>query len=104
MLRCAGRWLCQLPACCGISLNRAVPVLGVCLGQRWFGRQDCRQTLVQVNDAAGPQWEPRVQQLHEFWQQRLFHRDTDITPLMYVASLIPGVWHHAYLQQPAADA
>jgi len=51
---------------------------------------------VQVHPAAGTQWKPRVQELHEFWSKRLYTRDRDITPVMFCTSLIPGVFDHNY--------
>lgn len=39
-----------------------------------------------------PEWQTRVQNLAEFWETRLYTRDQDITPVMYCAGLIPGMW------------
>jgi hypothetical protein len=58
------------------------------LGFREFGT-----TLgVQVNPVAGPEWVKRAKELELVWSNHLFTRDKDITPVMYCASLIPGVW------------
>eukprot|EP00899_Mesostigma_viride_P014897 jgi/Mesvir1/23408/Mv21100-RA.1 len=37
-------------------------------------------------------WGHRVRALHEFWADHLYRRDVDISPLMYAASILPGVW------------
>lgn len=37
-------------------------------------------------------WAARVRRLLELWQHRIFDRDQDISPLMYAAALLPGVW------------
>lgn len=49
---------------------------------------------VQVNPHACMEWQERVSVLHSFWSANtlLFARDSDITPVMCCASLIPGVW------------
>ena len=48
---------------------------------------------VQCNALAPVAWQKRVQELHNFWgaPERLFGRDSDITPVMYCTSLLPGV-------------
>lgn len=37
-------------------------------------------------------WRTRAEALVDFWSDRVFDRDADISPLMYVAVLLPGVW------------
>ncbi|EFN55625.1 hypothetical protein CHLNCDRAFT_133789 [Chlorella variabilis] len=51
---------------------------------------------VQVNELAGAEWRQRSGQLHQFWAQRLFTRDADITPVMFCSSLVPGAWSRQY--------
>ncbi|KAL4457319.1 hypothetical protein ABPG75_012184 [Micractinium tetrahymenae] len=51
---------------------------------------------VQVNPQAGPPWQQRATQLHQYWGQHLFTRDADITPVMFCTSLIPGAWDRRY--------
>ncbi|KAL4419587.1 hypothetical protein ABPG77_004836 [Micractinium sp. CCAP 211/92] len=51
---------------------------------------------VQVSPQAAPAWQQRVTRLHQYWAQHLFTRDTDITPVMFCASLIPGVCNREY--------
>lgn len=36
-------------------------------------------------------WSKRVEKLNEFWLPNLYERDCDITPVMYCASLFPGL-------------
>jgi len=38
------------------------------------------------------QWTERVEKLLSFWSDKVFDRDTDISPLMYASALLPGVW------------
>ncbi|KAK9828757.1 hypothetical protein WJX72_001940 [[Myrmecia] bisecta] len=47
---------------------------------------------VQCYPAAMLRWRDRVDKIHAFWEGRLFVRDRDITPVMFCASLLPGVW------------
>lgn len=52
---------------------------------------------VQVNEVAGEEWKKeRVAVLHEFWAPRVLDRDSDITPVMMAASLVPGAWDRRY--------
>jgi hypothetical protein len=54
---------------------------------------------VQVHPAArgvGSLWHKRVEELHEFWNAKIYKRDNDITPVMYCTSLIPGVFWSDY--------
>jgi len=52
---------------------------------------------VQVNPMAdASKWVSRVDALHEFWGSRATDRDSDITPVMMSASLVPGVWNIKY--------
>lgn len=37
-------------------------------------------------------WQERAQKLLDEWEADLWDRDDDITPVMYCAALIPGVW------------
>ena len=62
------------------------------LGFREFGT-----TLgTQVHPAVRDRWRERVNKLNQFWASSLYSRDKDITPVMYCASLIPGVWMKDY--------
>ena len=56
---------------------------------------------VQVNPLASQvaDWAPRVQRLHAQWAPLLLDRDSDISPVMFCASLLPGVWQKAYRQR-----
>ena len=38
----------------------------------------------------------KVDKLHQFWQSHLFERDSDITPVMFCSSLIPGWFRRGY--------
>eukprot|EP01134_Creolimax_fragrantissima_P002111 CFRG2111T1 len=50
----------------------------------------------QVNPSASNQWpQQRVPVLHAFWAPYVFDRDTDISPVMMAASLVPGVWDNS---------
>lgn len=52
---------------------------------------------VQVHPDASAEWKQnRVSKLHEMWKPKLLKRDNDITPTMFCASLIPGVWCATY--------
>ena len=52
---------------------------------------------VQVNEFAGEEWEKeRVEVLHKFWAPRVLDRDSDITPVMMAASLVPGAWDRRF--------
>ncbi len=42
--------------------------------------------------AVGADWTTRAQNLSDCWEKYLYTRDKDITPVMYCAALIPGVW------------
>jgi hypothetical protein len=46
-------------------------------------------------------WSSRIALLHTHWNLHLFERDTDITPLMFGSSLVPGVWHRGFFSPPA---
>ncbi|RLN06401.1 hypothetical protein BBJ28_00020926 [Nothophytophthora sp. Chile5] len=37
-------------------------------------------------------WRQRVAVLLRYWEELLYARDADISPLMYAAALLPGVW------------
>lgn len=51
-----------------------------------------------------PQWRARVSDLHAAWEQYgLYSRDTDITPVMYCASLVPGLWLSPAWHELVAD-
>eukprot|EP00899_Mesostigma_viride_P005438 jgi/Mesvir1/14896/Mv05499-RA.1 len=47
-----------------------------------------------------PKWATRVDQLHDFWRPHLYERDADISPLMFAASVLPGVWVHRHHAPP----
>jgi len=51
---------------------------------------------VQCNPRAGSEWVARANALMDFWSNSLYTRDQDITPVMYCASLIPGVLKNDY--------
>ncbi len=59
---------------------------------------------VQVNPAAPRAWHERVRQLHGLWSPHLYTRDSDITPVMYATSLLPGAFSRAYDRLPPVDA
>lgn len=46
--------------------------------------------------AAGSPWHERVSTLNDFWKDRLYTRDHDITPVMFCTSLNPGVFWAKY--------
>ncbi|DAZ95548.1 TPA: hypothetical protein N0F65_005864 [Lagenidium giganteum] len=37
-------------------------------------------------------WHQRIERVLQFWNERVFAHDTDISPLMFAAALVPGVW------------
>lgn len=37
-------------------------------------------------------WRARVEHVERFWSDKVFDHDADISPLMYAAALLPGVW------------
>ena len=39
---------------------------------------------------------PLVDEILKFWKDKLFLVDSNITPIMYCASLIPGVFINGY--------
>ena len=51
---------------------------------------------VQCNPEAQSTWAERVVRLNKFWEPRVHDRDQDITPVMYCASLNPGVFLRDY--------
>jgi hypothetical protein len=51
---------------------------------------------VQTNARAPAAWRDRVRSLHAYWGDKLYTRDADITPVMYVTSLLPGAFSRAY--------
>jgi hypothetical protein len=54
-----------------------------------------------VNPSAPAAWRARVQQLHAHWGgDKLYVRDSDITPVMFVSSLLPGALSRAYDAHP----
>jgi len=57
---------------------------------------------VQVNPLVERQkkeWiDRRVPMLHSFWEKELFKRDSNITPVMYCTSLIPGAFKRDYVE------
>lgn len=50
----------------------------------------------QVNELMSSKWERRVEELHRFWAPRILDRDSDISPVMLAASLVPGAWDRRY--------
>jgi hypothetical protein len=64
------------------------------LGFREFGTSIGLQALLgtQLELPDADLWAARVQQIHDTWADNLYTRDRDITPVMYVTSLDPGVW------------
>ena len=58
---------------------------------------------VQVNPAAPRAWHERVRQLHGLWAPHLYTRDSDITPVMYATSLLPGAFSRAYDRLPPLE-
>ncbi|VDP11734.1 unnamed protein product [Soboliphyme baturini] len=46
-------------------------------------------------------WKQRVAEIHACWADHIYSRDSDITPVMYCTSLVPGVFnkHYKKLQQ-----
>jgi len=68
--------------------------LGMRLAFREFGT-----TLgVQVHPHASRAWKSRVETIHAFWSENIFIRDSDITPVMYCTSLIPGAFTSGYCE------
>jgi hypothetical protein len=59
---------------------------------------------VQVVPNARTLWMPRVAELHQFWEPTIFRRDSDITPVMFASSLIPGVLCKTYVSPHARKA
>eukprot|EP01121_Diplochlamys_sp_Union-15-3_P010204 TRINITY_DN2845_c0_g3_i2.p1 TRINITY_DN2845_c0_g3~~TRINITY_DN2845_c0_g3_i2.p1 ORF type:complete len:349 (+),score=50.49 TRINITY_DN2845_c0_g3_i2:112-1158(+) len=51
---------------------------------------------VQVHPHASQDWKNRVEQLHTFWSEFLFKRDSDISPVMFCTSLNPGIFWKSY--------
>lgn len=79
----------------GTGCSRRLTWGGLLLPRR-LGFREMGATLgVQCNALAPPAWQGRVQEVHRFWgdRERLFSRDSDISPVMYCASLLPGVWN-----------
>src|SRR3989338_7735994 len=58
------------------------------LAFRDFGTSLGLQTIPQTNDKCNK----IVGEIHKTWQDHIFERDQDITPVMYCSSLIPGVF------------
>ena len=55
-----------------------------------------------MNPAAPAVWRERVAQLHAHWgdARRLYARDSDITPVMFATSLLPGAFSRSYDKLP----
>lgn len=51
---------------------------------------------VQAHPLGRDHWKSRVNEINSFWSKNLYSRDNDITPVMFCASLIPGVWIKSY--------
>jgi hypothetical protein len=56
---------------------------------------------VQVNKVGTEAWHKRAANLNEFWNEHIFERDRDITPIMYCTSLIPGAFEAGYVERHA---
>eukprot|EP01083_Nonionella_stella_P085597 237391_1 len=54
-------------------------------------------TQVTKNPSAKAKWNERIYELHNFWEQNLYTRDSDITPVMFCTSLCPGAFTNGYL-------
>ena len=59
---------------------------------------------VQVCAASREAWRERVEALQRFWRPRLTERDSDITPVMFVTSLLPMALSRAYDGLPPMKA
>ena len=46
-----------------------------------------------------PEWRKRVSTILAYWKEHIFDRDEDITPVMYCAALMPGVWQKATYEE-----
>ncbi|KAG2391847.1 hypothetical protein C9374_013332 [Naegleria lovaniensis] len=66
------------------------------LAFREFGTSLGLQTIPPQTDE---KWARRVQSIHEAWQDRIYERDRDITPVMYCSSIVPGVFKPNYCEQ-----
>jgi len=53
---------------------------------------------VQCHNLANARWSDRVVKIHEFWENKLYSRDHDITPIMFCTSLIPGSMFRDYIK------
>jgi len=51
---------------------------------------------LQTHPAVGKEWQSVVKDIHNYWDKNLYHRDHDITPIMYCSSLLPGVFDKRY--------
>ncbi|GAB4823531.1 hypothetical protein N2152v2_010577 [Parachlorella kessleri] len=74
---------------------------GLAQGEAWArlltGRSlEALEVLWEVNPQAGAEWRQRVLELLECWAGQIYARDRDITPVMFCASLVPGVWDRGY--------
>jgi hypothetical protein len=43
-----------------------------------------------------PKWKKRIDELMNFWSNKLYQRDRDISPLMYGSALYPGSWDPSF--------
>lgn len=41
-------------------------------------------------------WMDRIDQVMRFWGERVYERDSEISPLMFAAALLPGVWDPSF--------
>ena len=64
------------------------------LAFREFGATLGAQVAACGSERAAAEWRPRVAAVHSFWAAagRLTARDSDISPLMFACSLLPGAW------------
>ncbi len=70
------------------------------LAFREFGTTIGVQVNPIVQRKSGNEWiTSRVPMLHSFWERDLFSRDSNITPVMYCSSLIPGAWRRGYVEE-----
>lgn len=51
-----------------------------------------------VTQTIQPEWNKRVEILNNFWEKDLYSRDSNITPIMYCTSLIPGAFKKGYIE------
>ena len=64
------------------------------LAFREFGATLGAQVAAAGSERAVAEWRPRVAAVHSFWAAagRLTAHDSDISPLMFASSMVPGAW------------